>query len=205
MGNAPLINVEGFESRLHSLEELCKQVPFDLKAATLGHKKLYLELVGLHNDVITLMHIASRGEEERRKAAEPKTKKQAPPLTEIPISTSGDRVGYSWSPALNYTTPTNPQELKELLGKTFGASNKPMEFDDLLLEQGMKNAHLENRGEWAVYLSLLASPTGLMRENELEVSTGYSFGSVCGCLHRLEKLSLARQVDNDLWSVEKTI
>ncbi len=201
MANSPPIEIGGLEGRVRKLEEICNQVPFDVQAAKEVYDKLYAELGILRNGVFTVMHIASTAETKRRKALEPKPKmqNQVPKAeVEIPSPTQLSRWGLS-APTPNFKTPTSVKDLRELLARTFGASNKPLEFDDKLLEQGMKNAYLELRGDWAVYLTLLAKPASLMRETELEIETGYNIGSVAGCLNRLQEKGLARRVENDLW------
>lgn len=190
MAKKRILNTDGLEEGLKRFEKICTQKPVDKEAAYALFRKLNQRLGKLRSSLFVLLNQIHR-EEERPKIAQPPQPKNDPPPIEKP------RIMYSFSPTPNYETPTTPHELKELLKKTFGASDKSLEFSDQLLEQAMAQAHLEHRGDWAVYLTLLSDPEVTLDETELVDSTGYSIGSVSGSLCRLLEQDLVRKTENN--------
>lgn len=188
------LQTEGLEKELQRLQELCNQKPMDLKAANELYKTLYARLGQLRSNIFLVMHETQK--------VEPAKVSNKPAVSKKEPKKVDPRFSYQYpertiQAGLNYTTPMTPQELKELLKRTFGASSKPLEFSDALLEQGMRQVHLEYRGDWAVYLTLLAKPKKALNESQLEKATGYNIGSVAGSLNRLLLQGLVEVAGNN--------
>lgn len=192
-----LLDTYDLEESLKRFEEICNQKPVDKEAADAFYRKLNQRLGELRSLLFVLL-------DKTRTKEQPARSKKTPTLKEKPTSIPVERVSYSWTPGPNYETPTTPLELKELLKKTFGASNKSLEFSDHLLEQAMAQAHLEYRGDWAVYCTLLAIPEMALDESDLERATEYNTGAVSSTLHRLLQKNLVHKTDGNRYVISTT-